>query len=49
MRGTKVRALKQLYRVLQQQDRPEGKDLISFRKLKKLYKTWDLKLKGTIR
>lgn len=40
MRGKKVRALKQLYRKLQQRDRPEGMELVSFRRLKKIYQKW---------
>ena len=48
MRGTKVRGLKKFYRILQQQSRPDGMELISFRRLKKLYQTWDQTQKGRI-
>lgn len=48
MRGKKVRALKQLYMKLQQRDRPEGMELVSFRKLKKVYQNWSQKQKRSV-
>lgn len=49
MRGTKVRELTQLYRRLKQMPRPEGRELITFRALKKLYTKMTIKQKENMR